>query len=100
MLRAAAGRVSAPLRRLVHSSAPRRGGATEEIFSDTQNGYLFGEKPGVPRKKELWETMMQIGMGGTFVLAAIGLACAPETSIKVWAEEESVARIKRRQAEE
>ena len=39
---------------------------------------------------------MQIGMGGTFILAGLGLWAAPETSIKVWAEEESAARNKRK----
>lgn len=50
---------------------------------------------GQKRKRESWELIYYFGMGGTALLATVGLMYAPETSIKVWAEEESEARRKR-----
>jgi hypothetical protein len=58
-------------------------------------GYLFGEKPlpaGTKRKWEDWELIWYLGMGGGFVLGAIGLATRPDTSASAWARQEMFDR--------
>jgi hypothetical protein len=63
----------------------------EESPSGTK-ARLFGEKPGVKRVREDWELIWYIGMGGSFLLAGIGLATKPDTTPSTWARREMIER--------
>ena len=57
-------------------------------------GRLFGEvrRPGEKRVREDWELIWYWGMGGAFVLAAVGLATKPDTTPSAWARREMLER--------
>eukprot|EP00300_Choanocystis_sp_HF-7_P027656 c32844_g1_i1.p2 GENE.c32844_g1_i1~~c32844_g1_i1.p2 ORF type:complete len:139 (+),score=21.07 c32844_g1_i1:93-509(+) len=103
MLRSAAAtisRVATSTSRTVHTRVRSQGSGAihKEVYSPEQNGYLFGERPlppGVKRKREGWEIPTYIGYSVAALLLVVGLSQKPETSIMVWAEEESYARRKR-----
>ncbi|KIJ45111.1 hypothetical protein M422DRAFT_167464 [Sphaerobolus stellatus SS14] len=62
-------------------------------------GYIFGEKPppaGQKRKREDWELIWYWGMGGSLVVAVVGLYFKPDTSIQTWALKEAKARMEAR----
>lgn len=63
-------------------------------------GHLFGEVPvpGQKRQREDWELIYYWGMGGAFVLAAIGLATKPTTKPSAWARGEILQREEEAQA--
>eukprot|EP00924_Labyrinthula_sp_SR-Ha-C_P003322 maker-scaffold_15-augustus-gene-6.64-mRNA-1 protein AED:0.00 eAED:0.00 QI:268/1/1/1/1/1/2/117/109 len=53
---------------------------------------MFGDKPGVPRKKESWENMYFIFIGGGFLFTGIALAFKKDTNIETWATIEAKKR--------
>ncbi|KAF2435268.1 hypothetical protein EJ08DRAFT_693149 [Tothia fuscella] len=60
---------------------------------DPPTGWLWGIPPGQKYEKEGWEGLAYYGICGSLIVAAVGYAFKPDTSIQTWALEEARRRL-------